>query len=86
MKIKFKQLYTRFIEIMKDTCGEATLEVVSKILVSPAGYDFLSKAREKYAVELGMLNHLLKAQLISANEYSNIKGIMKRKYNIKADF
>ena len=83
---QLKKLYTRFIEIMKDTNGESTLEVVSKVLVSPAGYDFLSKAREKYAVELGMLNHLLKVKLISENEYSNIKGIMKRTYNIKNEF
>jgi len=65
-----------------DCSGQGDVESVKQILLTPVGYAFLEKNREKYVVQLGMLNQLLGQKLISTREYAVIKGNMKRKYNI----
>jgi len=70
-------------QILLDNSGQGDIETVKQILLTPVGYKFLEKNREKYAVQLGMLNHLLKQKLISAREHAVIKGNMRRKYNIE---
>ena len=43
----------------------------------------IAKNIEKYAAQLGMLNHLRKDGLITDKEHSTIKQNLKRKYDIK---
>lgn len=83
---KIKYLIAQLKCLMSSRRGEGDVETVKQILFTPAGYKFMQKAAEKYAVELGMLNQLLRQNLISAQEHTAIKGIIRRKYNIKNDF
>ena len=81
--MKLKQLFTRFIEIMKDTKGEATLDDVTKILGVLTGYEFIKKPLQQYAIQLGMLNNIFDAKIISEANYRQMKIFLKKKYNIK---
>lgn len=45
--------------ILMDNSGQGDIGTVKKILLTPVGFTFLEKNREKYAVQLGMLNHLI---------------------------
>ena len=56
---------------------------VSKITISPPDYKFPSNNREKYAVQLAMLNHLHRKNLITDREYMSVKRFMKSKYKIE---
>ena len=47
------------------------------------GYKFLKNNIEKYSLQIGMLNRLLKEELISEKEHSTIRNSIKRKYEIK---
>ena len=38
---------------------------------------------EKYSLQIGMLNQLLKEELISEKEHSSIRNSIRRKYEIK---
>ncbi len=80
---RLKWFWTIAKRILMDNSGQGDIETVKKILLTPVGYKFLEKNREKYAVQLGMLNHLLEQKLITAREHAVIKGNMKRKYNIE---
>lgn len=83
---KIKDWITRWKQVFSNRHGTSDVETVKKILFTPVGYKFMQKATEKYAVELGMLNRLLRQNLISAQEHTAIKGIIKRKYNMKNEF
>ncbi|MGD9569935.1 MAG: SHOCT domain-containing protein [Sedimentibacter sp.] len=83
MKEKLRQFWNIFKGIIKDKCGEGDMETVAKILFTPCGYKFLKNNIEKYAAQLGMLNHLLKKGLITEKEHSTIKQNLKRRYEIK---
>lgn len=83
MKEKLRRFWNIFKGIIKDKCGEGDVETVAKILFTPCGYKFLKNNIEKYAAQLGMLNHLLKKDLITEKEHSTIKHNLKRKYEIK---
>ena len=78
-----RQFWNNFKRIMKDKRGEANIDTVTKILFTPCGYKFLKNNIEKYAAQLGMLNHLHKENLITDKEHSIIKQSLKRKYEIK---
>jgi len=56
---------------------------VANILFTPIGYKFLKDNIEKYSLQIGMLNRLLKEELISEKEHSIIRNSIKRKYEIK---
>lgn len=83
---KIKQWFINLKRVLSDCRGMSDVETMKQILFTPAGYKFMQKAAEKYAVELGMLNQLLRQNLISVQEHTAIKSIIKRKYNIKNDF
>jgi hypothetical protein len=63
--------------ILLDSSGQGDIDTIKQILLTPVGYKFLEKNREKYAVQLGMLNSLFKQKLIIAREHAVIKGNMK---------
>ena len=63
--------------------GEGDIETVANILFTPIGYKFLKNNIEKYSLQIGMLNRLLKEELISEKEHSTIRNSIKRKYEIK---
>ncbi|HCX62771.1 hypothetical protein [Aminipila sp.] len=83
MKENLRQLWNIFKRIIKDKHGEGDIETVAKILFTPYGYKFLKNNIEKYAAQLGMLNHLRKKDLITDKEHASIKQSLKRKYDIK---
>lgn len=83
---KIKEWFISLKQVFSDCRGEGDTETVKQILFTPAGYKFMQRAAEKYAVELGMLNQLLRQNLISVQEHTAIKSIIRRKYNIKNDF
>jgi hypothetical protein len=83
MKENLRHFWNILKRIIKDKCGEGDIETVAKILFTPCGYKFLKNNIEKYAAQLGMLNRLLKEELISDREHSTIKNNLKRKYEIK---
>lgn len=83
---KIKQWFISLKRVFSNCHRTGDIETVKQILFTPAGYKFMQKAAEKYAVELGMLNQLLRHNLISAQEHTAIKSIIRRKYNIKNDF
>lgn len=83
MKESLRQFWSIFKRIIKDKCGEGNIDTVAKILFTPSGYKFLKNNIEKYAAQLGMLNHLRKENLITDKEHSTIKQNLKRKYEIR---
>lgn len=83
---RIKQWLISLKRVFSNCRGTGDIDTIKQILFTPAGYKFMQKAAEKYAVELGMLNQLLRQNLISAQEHSAIKSIIRRKYNIKNDF
>ncbi|TJX60778.1 hypothetical protein E8P77_19570 [Soehngenia saccharolytica] len=83
MKRKLRLLWKKIKVILKDIKGEGDIETVAKILFTPVGYKFLKNNIEKYSLQIGMLNRLLKEELISEKEHSVIRNSIKRKYEIK---
>ena len=83
MKKKLRSLWKRIKVILKDIKGEGDIETVANILFTPLGYKFLKNNIEKYSLQIGMLNRLLKEELISEKEHSTIRNSIKRKYEIK---
>lgn len=83
MKINLKEIFKNLKRILKDIRGEGDIETVANILFTPMGYKFLKHNIEKYSLQIGMLNRLLKEELISEKEHSTIKNSIKRKYEIK---
>lgn len=83
MKINLKEIFKRLKRILKDIKGEGDIETVTNILFTPMGYKFLKNNIEKYSLQIGMLNRLLKEELISEKEHSTIRNSIKRKYEIK---
>jgi len=83
MEERIKQHWDKFKIIMKDKSGGSDFKTVANILFTPYGYKFLKNNIEKYAVQLGMLNQLLKKKLITNKEHSTINQDLKRKYDIK---
>lgn len=83
MKINLKEIFKRLKRILKDIKGEGDIETVANILFTPVGYKFLKNNIEKYSLQIGMLNRLLKEELISEKEHSTIRNSIKRKYEIK---
>ncbi len=83
MKEKLKLFWNKFKVIIRDIKGEGDIETVANILFTPIGYKFLRNNLEKYSLQIGMLNQLLKEKLVSDKEYLAIKNNLKRKYEIK---
>lgn len=83
MKKKLRSLWKKIKIILKDIKGEGDIETVANILFTPEGYKFLKNNIEKYSLQIGMLNRLLKEELISEKEHSVIRNSIKRKYEIK---
>ena len=83
MKINPKEIFKRLKRILKDIKGEGDIKTVANILFTPIGYKFLKNNIEKYSLQIGMLNRLLKEELITEKEYSTIRNSIKRKYEIK---
>ena len=83
MKINPKEIFKNLKRILKDIKGEGDIETVANILFTPMGYKFLKNNIEKYSLQIGMLNRLLKEELISEKEHSAIRNSIKRKYEIK---
>lgn len=83
MKINPKEIFKRLKRILKDIKGEGDIKTVANILFTPIGYKFLKNNVEKYSLQIGMLNRLLKEELISEKEHSTIRNSIKRKYEIK---
>ena len=83
MKEKLKKLWSKFKIIIRDIRGEGDIETVANILFTPIGYKFLKNNIEKYSLQIGMLNQLLKEKLVSDKEHLAIKNNLKRKYEIK---
>ena len=83
MKKKLRSLWKKIKIILKDNNGEGDIEIVKNILFTPIGYKFLKNNIEKYSLQIGMLNRLLKEELITEKEYSTIRNSIKRKYEIK---
>ncbi|MCQ4922106.1 hypothetical protein NE686_03330 [Tissierella carlieri] len=83
MRGKFKLIWDKLKIILKDKSGEGNIEKVKNILFTPPGYKFLKNNIEKYSVQIGMLNQLLKEELISEKEHSSIRNSIRRKYEIK---
>lgn len=83
IKINPKEIFKRLKRILKDIRGEGDIETVANILFTPMGYKFLKNNIEKYSLQIGMLNRLLKEELISEKEHSTIRNSIKRKYEIK---
>lgn len=83
MEKKLKSLWKKINIILKDIKGEGDIETVVNILFTPIGYRFLKNNIEKYSLQIGMLNRLLKEELISEKEHSTIRNSIKRKYEIK---
>lgn len=83
IKINSKEIFKRLKRILKDIKGEGDIKKVANILFTPIGYKFLKNNIEKYSLQIGMLNRLLKEELISEKEHSTIRNSIKRKYEIK---
>lgn len=83
MKKKLRSLWKKIKIILKDIKGEGDIKTVANILFTPIGYKFLKDNIEKYSLQIGMLNRLLKEELISEKEHSAIRNSIKRKYEIK---
>lgn len=83
MKINPKEIFKRLKRILKDIKGEGDIETVANILFTPMGYKFLKNNIEKYSLQIGMLNRLLKEDLITEKEHLTIRNSIKRKYEIK---
>lgn len=83
MKKKLRSLWKKINIILKDIKGEGDIETVANILFTPTGYKFLKNNIEKYSLQIGILNRLLKEELISEKEHSTIRNSIKRKYEIK---
>lgn len=83
MKEKLKLFWNKFKVIIRDIRGEGDIETVANILFTPVGYKFLKNNIEKYSLQIGMLNQLLKEKLVSDKEHLAIKNNLKRKYEIK---
>ena len=83
MKEKLKQFWHKFKVIIRDIKGEGDIETVANILFTPSGYKFLKNNIEKYSLQIGMLNRLLKEELISEREHSAIRNNLKRSYEVK---
>lgn len=83
MKINPKEIFKSLKRILKDIKGEGDIKTVANILFTPIGYKFLKNNIEKYSLQIGMLNRLLKEELISEKEHSAIRNSIKRKYEIK---
>ena len=83
MKKKLRSLWKKIKIILKDIKGEGDIKTVANILFTPIGYKFLKDNIEKYSLQIGMLNRLLKEELISEKEHSTIRNSIKRKYEIK---
>ncbi len=79
MKKKLRLLWKKIKIILKDIKGEGgDIETVANILFTPIGYKFLKNNIEKYSLQIGMLNRLLKEELISEKEHSVIRNSIKR--------
>ena len=83
MKINPKEIFKRLKRILKDIKGEGDIETVANILFNPMGYKFLKNNIEKYSLQIGMLNRLLKEELISEKEHSTIRNSIKKRYEVK---
>lgn len=83
MKEKLTKFWSKFKIIIRDIRGEGDIETVANILFTPIGYKFLKNNIEKYSLQIGMLNQLLKEKLVSDKEHLVIKNNLKRKYEIK---
>ena len=83
MRKKLKLIWDKLKIILKDKYGEGNIEKVKNILFTPPGYKFLRNNIEKYSAQIGMLNQLLKEELISEKEHSSIRNSIRRKYQIK---
>lgn len=83
MKINIREILKSLKRILKDIKGEGDIETAANILFTPIGYKFLKNNIEKYSLQIGMLNRLLKEELISEKEHSVIRNSIKRKYEIK---
>ncbi len=83
MKKKLRLLWKKIKIILKDNKGKGDIETVKNILFTPIGYKFLKNNIEKYSLQIGMLNRLLKEELISEKERSTIRNGIKKKYEIK---
>ena len=83
MKINPKEIFKSLKRILKDIKGEGDIKTVANILFTPIGYKFLKNNIEKYSLQIGMLNRLLKEDLISEKEHLTIRNSIKRKYEIK---
>lgn len=83
MKRKLRSLWKKIKIILKDNKGEGDIETVKNVLFTPIGYKFLKNNIEKYSLQIGMLNQLLKEELISEKEHSVIRNSIKRRYKIK---
>lgn len=83
MQAESNLLWKKIKRILKDNSGEIYLKSPAEILFIPCGYKFLKNNIEKYGAQLGMLNQLLKKELISDKEHTSIKQNLKKKYSIK---
>lgn len=83
MKKKLRSLWKKIKIILKDNKGEGDIETVKNILFTPIGYKFLKNNIEKYSLQIGMLNRLLKEELISEKEHLTIRNSIKKKYEVK---
>lgn len=83
MQTESNLFWKKIKRILKSNSGEINLKSPAEILFIPCGYKFLKSNIEKYAAQLGMLNQLLKKELISDKEHTSIKQNLKKKYNIK---
>lgn len=83
MQAELNLYWQRIKETLKNNRGEADIQTVAKILFTPIGYKFLKNNIEKYGAQLGMLNQLLKRELISDKEHYSINQDLKKKYDIK---
>ena len=80
---KLKLIWEKLKKILRDKSGEGDIEIVKNILFTPVDYKFLKNNIEKYSLQIGMLNRLLKEELISEKEHSSIRNSIRRKYEIK---
>ncbi|MBU5425060.1 hypothetical protein KQI41_01440 [Tissierella pigra] len=83
MKKKLRSLWKKIRIILKDIRGEGDIGTVANILFTPIGYKFLKNNIEKYSLQIGMLNRLLKEELISEKEHSTIRNSIKKRYEVK---
>lgn len=78
-----KQFFNKIMEIFINNRAEATLDDVTKTLSTLTGYEFIKKPLQQYAIQLGMLNSILNANIISEADHRQMKTFLKKKYNIK---